>query len=453
MSGDGAGPSHAQAVRFLTSLRADSATPSESIVLTDEQRAFLHSKGMSDDAIERARQEAERPPTDALLRASSSDRAQVRDTSAFDRAKAAFDEPMDQGAAEASLSPPPPPPAASYPRSPLALYSEAPTQRDANEILSRYAATISRPRYDTLVTFSRMLHLLLMLGGGVSAVLVWLYRRHLLPRLTRMVDARVQLLSLQYELFGKVAEATAAYRDGALAKLLPTGYEKTYVLAPSTEAHETEEHKPAPALADAPQDAQEAHNASPKPASDAPPAAEPEAKPTPEPVESDATEASEPAPSRRVLAPIDMTCSLRESLDQLKTALRAATAASTPPTSVLDEDEEGLLDLTMPGGSPGSPRAPPLPAGFQHFRTSFDSMRNELEARLFSEAEAIQVLDNRFSALAGGSGRATSATAVEMRQIKAEIRSLKGLMLSRRNFPSYLRAVRSTPSPSPQTTS
>lgn len=432
MSGDDAGRSHAQAVRFLTALRAQDAAPADHMALTDEQREFLHSKGMSDDAIERARRDAERPASAALARASTDESAaaHARDASAFDRAKAAFDAPV--GSAEVSApSEPPTPPAASYPRSPLALYSEAPQQRDANEILSKLAATISRPRYDTLVTFFRLLHLLLMLGGGASAVLVWLYRRHLLPRLTRMVDARVQLLTLQHELYGKLAAATAAYRDGALAKLLPPGYEREYVVVepapedPKEGDADASEGKEAPEdAADESADAQDAQDAQ-----DAP----------------EAPEASEaPAEPRRKLAPIDLTQSLRASLDQLTAALQAAKTARWPAASVVDADEEGLMDLSMPAG-PGSPRAAPPSASMARFRTSFDSMRNELEARLFSETEAAKLVEYRFGALPGSSTRPTSGPAVEMRQIKAEIRSLKGLMLSRRNFPSYSRAVRSTP--------
>jgi len=435
MSGDDAETSHAQAVRFLTSLRAENAASTDHIVLTDEQREFLHSKGMSDDAIERARRDAERPASAALVRASADEgaAAHARDADAFDQAKAEFDAPL-RSADVAPPPPPPPPPAASYPRSPLALYSEAPQQRDANEILSQLAATINRPRYDTLVTFFRLLHLLLMLGGGASAVLVWLYRRHLLPRLTRTVDARVSLLTLQRELFSKFAAASAAYRDGALAKLLPPGYEREYVVVEPSVAGAEEPKEGTEDISEEPKEG--AEEAAPEPVPSEGTAAEPTDAP-------DVPEAAEaPAEPSRVLAPIDLTQSLRASLDQLTAALRAAKAARMPSTSVAEADDEGLMDLSMPA-APGSPRA--ASASLERFRTSFDSMRHELEARLFSEAETVKVVEHRFGAVPGSSMRAPSGPAVEMRQIKAEIRSLKGLMLSRRNFPSYQRAVRSTP--------
>lgn len=443
MSGDDAGPSHAQAVRFLTSLRAENAPSSDHIHLTDEQRAFLHSKGLSDDAIERARLDAERPASAALVQASRQAPlvAPARDASAFDRAKEAFDAPL--GAETPALSLPPAPPPASYPRSPLALYAEAPQQRDANEILSQLAATISRPRYDTLVTFFRLLYWLLTLGGSASAVLVWLYRRHVLPRLTRMVDARVQLVTLQRDLWSKFAEAASAYREGTLAKLLPPHYEPEYlVVEPAVEEAPDAANEPgagSPVEAPTPETLEKEMTTSPdSEPSDAPPTSTD--VPSTEPAEPAA-----PAEPRRVLAPIDLTQSLRASLDELQAALRAAHAARTPPPPTTEDNDEGLMDLSMPAAGPGSPRAMAPSASAQRFRTSLDSMRQELEARLFSEAEAIKVVEHRFGALAASSTRGSSGPAVEMRQIKAEIRSLKGLMLSRRNFPSYQRAARSTP--------
>ena len=80
---DGAGKqqAHAQAVRFLTTLHAQNGMPGGKLHLSNEQRDFLRAKGLSDDAIEQARQEAERPESAALASAPPAD---LPDTSLFD---------------------------------------------------------------------------------------------------------------------------------------------------------------------------------------------------------------------------------------------------------------------------------------------------------------------------------------------------------------------------------
>ena len=105
---------HAQAVRFITSLRSEAKDPH--ISLTPEHIQFLHSKGLSDADIDRAREDAERPEYASMSHAFDEDRARVADSSdtqAFERAEDAF---REEGRA-------PPPPVPSYPRSPLALYA------------------------------------------------------------------------------------------------------------------------------------------------------------------------------------------------------------------------------------------------------------------------------------------------------------------------------------------
>lgn len=424
---------HAQAVRFITSLRSEAKDPH--IPLTQEHIQFLHSKGLSDADIDRARKDAERPEYANMSHAFNEDRARVTessDTKAFGKAEDAF---RDEGRA-------PQPPVPSYPRSPLALYSMPeteqlpPSQYDTNQVLAEYAASVSRPRYDTLVSFLRTLHFLLIITGGATAFLVAVFRRFLIPKLTSMIDARVDLLSTQKEQFRKVGEALSSIRAGYLSRLLPKDYEPTW-----TEVQVNEEVSTPPdteALCDVPP-----KTTIPDGRADAPdttsPMEEQELAPAPQP--------------RRVLAPIDITQSVRDSLDQLAQSLRHAAVVTSG--SVTESDDEGLLDLwssprSPPDGKAASTPADPIAMGpsasMASFRHTFESVRNELRASVLSDENSMNMIGSRFSAFTQPSARPTSGPAVEMLQMKAEIRSLKGLLLSRRNFPSFMRTARASAS-------
>ena len=422
---------HAQAVRFITSLRSEAKDPH--IPLTQEHIQFLHSKGLSDADIDRAREDAERPEYASMPHAFDEDRARVADSSdtqAFERAEDAF---REEGRA-------PPPPVPSYPRSPLALYATPETEKlppyqyDTNQVLAEYAASVSRPRYDTLISFLRTLHFLLILTGGATALLVAVFRRFLIPKLTSMIDARVDLLSLQKEQFRKVGEALSSMRAGYLSRLLPKDYEPTW-----TEVQVNEEVSTPPdteALCDAP----------PKTTL---PDERADALDTSCPIEE-----QEPAPAprpRRVLAPIDITQSVRDSLDQLAQSLRHVSVVTSG--SVTESDDEGLLDLWSSPRSPPDGKTASTPAdsiamapsaSMASFRHTFESVRNELRASVLADESSMNMIGSRFSAFTQPSARPTSGPAVEMLQMKAEIRSLKGLLLSRRNFPSFMRTARTS---------
>lgn len=422
---------HAQAVRFITSLRSEAHDPH--IPLMQEHIDFLHSKGLNDADIDRARKDAERPEYASMSQVFDEDQTRVTassDTRAFEKAEDAF---RDEGRA-------PPPPVPSYPRSPLALYSTPETQQlqqyqyDTNQVLAEYAASVSRPRYDTLVSFLRTLHFLLILTGGATALLVAVFHRYLIPKLTAMVDARIYLLSLQKEQFQKVGEALSSIRVGNLGRLLPKDYEPTW-----TEVEMKEE-------VGAPQDTKELCDVQPETTI---PDEEADAQDTTSSIEK---EELVPAPrQRRVLAPIDITQSLRDSLDQLAQSLRDASVVA--PGSVTESDDEGLLDLwsaprSSPDGKAASTRAEPVPtapsASMASFRNTFERVRNELRTSVLSDENSMNMIGSRFSAFTQPSARPTSGPAVEMLQMKAEIRSLKGLLLSRRNFPSFMRTSRTS---------
>lgn len=450
---------HAQAVRFLTSLR--SQNKDAHINLTQEHRDFLQSKGLSDADIERARQDAERPEYTSMLRVFDDDQTRVLasgDAQAFEKAADAFDN-------ENAVASAPAPPAASYPRSPFALYSSpeelrAQQPRDANQILTEFAAAVSRPRYDTLISFFRTLHFLLMLTGGAAALFMVVYRRFLIPKLAAMVDARTGLISLQTEHFSKIREGLHSILGDRLGRLLPQDYEPEWR---EVEIQEEEDLfgvcKATVQKVDDEAERKGSEDAPAKPVEDEK-ADAPQQDSMDEKLGAEGDAASQEfkeqaSPKmRRVLAPIDVTKGLRSSLNELAQALRESQLGTAAPSSVSESDDEGLLDLSAMQRSPGNnstsasssaatihTQLPPLApsASMSSFKNTFDAVRNELRASVLSDEESMNMIGSRFSAFTQPSSRPTSGPAVEMLQIKAEIRSLKGLLLSRRNFPSFMR--------------
>lgn len=207
---------HAQAVRFLTSVRARGAASEE------EQRTFLRSKGLSEAAIAAALADAERPAAAGVsgLALPSPEHAGEDDSQAWERAARAFNDPIHADPASVRA---PALPGKSYPRSPLALYHDAAAARQAQQGGVEEKLT----RYQVLLRFFRTFSYMLVLGGGISAVAVALYRvclfsckfalpsslqlmtehclsrpqAYLLPRLTKTLDARSQLLKHHHELY------------------------------------------------------------------------------------------------------------------------------------------------------------------------------------------------------------------------------------------------------------
>lgn len=173
MSSETPGPpgasTHAQAVRFIASLRSDAQVSSKDgkIVLDDEHRDFLRNKGLSDADIERACTDAERPTSAASAVPVTQP---VTSNDAFERASQEFESPLTNETAP--VVPPP-----SYPRSPLALYSSS-TDGSANssQIVARIASSINQHRYDVLLQFMRTLQLLLVICGGAAAVTLGIFR-------------------------------------------------------------------------------------------------------------------------------------------------------------------------------------------------------------------------------------------------------------------------------------
>lgn len=189
---------HAQAVRFLTSVR-NSASSSE-----QTQREFLRSKGLQEAEIARAFDDAEKgswasgrheTESESTGELSESNKAAVdsvatqsaggkTDSDAFERAAREFDNAVSTGRQTASPSTMSAPdrPNPSYPRSPLALYYEPGSSASEPHLQHGPPHGQSRPqeagltRYQVLLTFFRKMCYMLMLGGGMTAVIVGLYR-------------------------------------------------------------------------------------------------------------------------------------------------------------------------------------------------------------------------------------------------------------------------------------
>jgi Pex14 N-terminal domain len=170
---------HAQAVRFLTSVKLQGHASEE------EQRAFLLSKGLDDAAIERAYKDATRPQEGA----SSTDSGAAPSTrtkqltslppdEAFDAAAKAFDDPI-----HAEL------PEKTYPKSPLALYYDEASGTQANPARSAAAPESPLTRYQVLLNFFRSLSFMMMLGGGCTALVVGLYRVSIRARIELLLEA------------------------------------------------------------------------------------------------------------------------------------------------------------------------------------------------------------------------------------------------------------------------
>ncbi|KDN37209.1 hypothetical protein K437DRAFT_259903 [Tilletiaria anomala UBC 951] len=225
---------HAQAVRFLASVRFHGHASEE------EQRKFLRSKGLDDQAIERAYKDAARPEhmTSTSTLASSSSSAEsggsgsvASDASsdvpelAFEAAARAFDDPIRAA----------PVPVKTYPRSPLALYydqnsaSGGKVLTGAGDVSSGNGENAGQTqgtatqdpltRYQVLLNFFRQLSYLMMLGGGFTALLVGLYRIYIMPRLIASQDARSILLKHHRDLFEQLGTKVKSLRRGSLAQL------------------------------------------------------------------------------------------------------------------------------------------------------------------------------------------------------------------------------------------
>ena len=260
--------------------------------------------------------------------------------------------------------------------------------------------------------------------------------------MVKVIEARSQLFHRQINLLERFCTDTTQ-SIGKLKQLLPKEYEPVRIPAP----------EPEPETEDATNESNDNPSAESKPEGEADAVESKEGAPEEESktkLQGDADEyffgaAKEPEEPKTILAPIDVTSGLRESLSKLESALTdmqqlRATKPKSP--SVNDVADDGLMDLSMPDPAEEVLSRRTI-AGEKSVRDSLSGLRAELWGHAALDEESLAIIGNRFSGIYGTSAsRAKDGVASEMMQIKAEIRSLKGLTLSRRNFPSFARIPR-----------
>lgn len=153
----------AQALRFLTSIRATSSS-SDSTNSVQAQKDFLTEKGLTESQIDSVFAKADSRPSSS----SSSIPADSDPQAAFDLAAQQFNDP---------LNPIPQVPDATYPKNPLALYYQQ--QQEQGGVGGDKAGETrmgNRTRYEVLLSFFRSMSFFMMLGGGFTAIMVGLWR-------------------------------------------------------------------------------------------------------------------------------------------------------------------------------------------------------------------------------------------------------------------------------------
>ncbi|EPQ29125.1 uncharacterized protein PFL1_03413 [Pseudozyma flocculosa PF-1] len=525
-STDDRGQLLAQAIRFLTSARVTGDATD------DTKREFLRSKGLTEDEIHAAFRDATPPSASASsVPSHATASAAETDAQAFERAAKEFDDPINA----ASLAPPP----RTYPTSPLALYYEAPSPQATGAHPSSTggrgsgAAAANSPltRYQVLLQFFKTLSYLMMLGGGVTALSVALWRTYVLPRITATFDARSIVLSHHHVLYDKLRASVrgmATYlpastaevakqqqqqqqqqqRKGVLKKVhfgdevdggkLDDSQRALAAAAGNDGAADDKGHKTEKVVLPGTDVEVDARAPDEKQAAD--PAAGKDG-------DAAAAEGAAAGDLAQGLEPIDLTEPLRQSISRLAAVLRAdmssaavgkpldagapvdsaasgAIASATTqarPATVSDADSESGSEWSDsdtdtvsddglefdPYGSYTKKKHTQTPTTTSStsgrssssssakrgaLKSSLTSLSADISSRQFmatNQSFANSTLGMRFGATpaAAAGGSSTSATGAgsggnetrsgEIGQVKAEIRSLKGLLLSRRNFPSY----------------
>lgn len=480
----------AQANRFLTSANVSESASDE------DKREFLRSKGLTEDEISRAFQDAKSPVDGLAAHQSGLQPSNTGDLDAFEIAARQFDDPINADA----IAPPP----KSYPNSPLALYYDSPAAQAHNFAHSdphKQGGNAASPltRYQVLLQFFRTLSYMMMLGGGLTAIVVSAYRAYILPKITAMFDARSIVLKHHIMLFDKLRSNVAslatyvpvqrariggddASTNGASSPL--KGVLKKVHFHDDVDTSAKEGEKEGVKLTQHAKDAKAGSDKAVMPGTDVvvdakTPLLAEGANEADDDADASASEEGEAEPAK--LEPIDMMASIRESMASLAAALRgdlagnpsaastgAAPSVSSSPSrgarvaSVADagsgsdewededteadgsDDDDGLefdpygayqkkhkhtqTSATSSSGS-GS-------ASLAGLKSTLASLNADISTHAFAASSSSSYSGGAFR-LGPGSSGAESPKSGDLGQVKAEIRSLKGLLLSRRNFPSY----------------
>ncbi|KAK0546549.1 hypothetical protein OC845_004560 [Tilletia horrida] len=287
----------------------------------------------------------------------------------------------------AATAPPPPAlPPRTYPRSPLALYT---------------TTAISRPqtayeRYQVLLAFFRRLSFTLTLAGSSAAVLVWIWRSYYLPKWTDTNAARSKVAQHQLQAFQKLLASQlkpAARRGQGLALLPSSSNDQSQEHREAEIVEEEEEQEEVLDLStadDQTQQQQEPKQIEYHDGQSSTSTANTDKQQEAAPVE------EEPRPPRPQPLDISALDHVTEYANRSHTqfANKNSLPASTKAAS-------GLL-------------------------TSLSSLNAEIATQSFLSTSSQ-------STTAPASARTKSGSS-DLAQIKAEIRSLKGVLLSRRNF-------------------
>lgn len=485
----------AQATRFLTSAKISESASDKS------KSDFLRSKGLTDEEIAQAIKDSRSP-----VEAGAASLPAGGDEDPFDRAARQFDDPIHAD----SLSPPP----KSYPKSPLALYYDAPSQQHAStSTLHAGRQDPSLTRYQVLLRFFRTLSFMMMLGGGVTALLVSAYRVYILPKITAMFDARSIVLRHHITLFDKLRDqvtglatyvpkqiiapdATPAANGASARKGV---LKKVHFNDHAAEKQEKDDEGVKATQHDDKADESTTTDKVITPGTDV--VIDSATTPAKNESEADTTaegEAEAPQPT-----PIDLTEPIRSSLSKLAEALKAnmsssalsaPSASSSAPigrasrsTTVHDagsgsddweddeEDEEASDDglefdpygayqkkLKHTQATSTATSSTKTPASLSGLKSAIASLNADISTHAFAAtssssnmySSSFRYMPTSGTANTTGDGNSSGTESPkfgDLGQVKAEIRSLKGLLLSRRNFPSY--AARPPPPPFPSSAS
>lgn len=502
----------AQATRFLTS-----ANISES-ASDDDKREFLRSKGLSEDEITRAFQDAKSPVEGLHARHATTQQPDTGDIDPFELAARQFDDPINADA----IAPPP----KSYPNSPLALYYDPPASQPGqgqhgNQQLQGGQPASPLTRYQVLLQFFRTLSFMMMLGGGLTAILVSAYRAYILPKITAMFDARSIVLKHHIVLFDKLRSNVASLATYVPVQHARIGSDDTAATTSAAsplkgvlkKVHFTDEL--AASAENEKEGVKSTQHGSDKsstekvvmPGTDVVVDAKtPLLSETKEGSETDASvDGEEAEPAAPKLEPIDLMTPIRESMARLAEALkgdlsgrpaastttssatsapRAARVASVTDTgSGSDEweddddhdadgsdDDDGLefdpygahqkkhkhtQSSSSSSSSSSTAKSGSGSASISGLKSALVSLNADISTHAFAATSSSSSMYSgaafRFGPgttdanSSSGSG-AESPKSGDLGQVKAEIRSLKGLLLSRRNFASY--GARPPPLPS-----
>lgn len=493
----------AQATRFLTS-----ANISES-ASDDDKREFLRSKGLTEDEIARAFQDAKSPVEGLHARSTTSKQTSAGDIDPFELAARQFDDPINADA----IAPPP----KSYPNSPLALYYDPPASQPGQPQLANQQLQGGQPaspltRYQVLLQFFRTLSYMMMLGGGLTAILVSAYRAYILPKITAMFDARSIVLKHHIVLFDKLRNHVASLATYVPVQPARIGSDDTASASGVSPLKgvlkKVHFHDELAASAESEKEGvKSTQHGSDKsktekvvlPGTDVvvdaktPLLSEKEGSETDASVDGEEAEAAAPK-----LEPIDLMTPIRESMARLAEALKgdlsgrstapaASTTSSATPraarvASVTDagsgsdeweddsddadgtDDDDGLefdpygayqkKHKHTQSSSAATATSGSGSASLSGLKAALVSLNADISTHAFAATSssssmypsgAFRFGPGTTDANAAGSG-AESPKSGDLGQVKAEIRSLKGLLLSRRNFPSY--GARPPPLPS-----